>query len=135
MKKKTILIIICLILLAICIPLFIYTFNREGNEVYVEEETSITVSNGDVLVVDVEYCFTCGYSMWSPEYDKDVFELISNNDISLAEPGLVGGNYLRTYEFKAKKEAINSNIKLGYYRPFDAENTWTVAKDLYITVK
>ena len=52
MKKKTALIVICLMVLVISIPLLIYILNRDGKKVYVEEETNITISRGEILVIE-----------------------------------------------------------------------------------
>ena len=134
-KKKIILIIICLIILAVSIPILLHNLSGEGKEILVEEEdTNITISRGDVFVIEVEYCLTCGYIMWDPVYDENVFELVNTEDKSIAEGGL-GGNNLIKYKFMAKKKVVDSNIKLGYYRSFEPEETWTVARDLEVTVK
>lgn len=140
-NKKLIisLIVVVGILLFIGAGYFIFISTEFGcdsnNEVTVGEDTNITVHCGDTVIVELEYCLTCGYEPWEPIYNEKAFELVSYKDKEKAhEEGLFGYPYIRTYIFRAKKIAINSVIQLGDYRSFDAEDTWRIVKNLRITV-
>lgn len=135
---RTLIILVIFLAIGVVYIVFINTGSKcdSSNEVIVGEDNNITVHCGDTFIVEVECCTSCGYWQWDPIYNERVFELVEQEmkKESPEKPQDWMGHDTMIYRFRAIRKGIFSSIKLGCHQSFNSQETWTVVKNLRITV-